>query len=309
MEVKNQKELIKEINTLKKEKKAIILAHNYQRPEVQDIADLTGDSLGLSQAALKTDAEIIVLCGVYFMAETASIICPDKTVLLPDLKAGCDMAQMASLAAVKKMRIKYPEATFVCYVNSTAEVKAECDVCCTSANAVDLVHALPANRQYVLLPDQNLAKYVAKSTKREVIFWEGCCPSHHLLKPKDILKIKKEHPEARVIAHPECQPDVLAEADHICSTSAMNKYILSSGANEFIIATEIGMLYGLKRNNPSCKFYPASPNMVCSTMKLITLEDIYASLKKMKYEINVPEEIRVKAKKTIDRMFEVLNVR
>ena len=297
--------IIKKILELKENRKAVILAHNYQIGEVQDIADYVGDSLGLSQAAGKTEAEVIVFCGVHFMAETAAILCPNKTVLMPDINAGCAMANMITLRQLKEMKSKYPGAVVVCYVNSTAEIKAESDYCCTSSNSVKIVEHIPKDKQVLFIPDKYLGSYVSSQLKRDLILWEGYCPTHRRILAEDILKNKNLHPKAEVLVHPECTPDVIAMADKVFSTSGMVKYVSQSASDEFIIGTEIGILHTLKKKEPDKKFYPATLLADCENMKLINLEKILWSLEDMVYPVKVPEDIAKKAKKSIDRMLEL----
>jgi quinolinate synthase len=298
--------LIQKIIKLKKERDAVILAHNYQIGEVQDIADFTGDSLGLSIEASKTKAKVIVFCGVYFMAETAAIISPDRTVIIPDENAGCPMANMITVRQLRETKKRYPEAKVVCYVNSTAAVKAESDICCTSANAVKVVNSIPKDEQIIFIPDKSLGDFVSKKAERSMILWEGYCPTHHRILAQDIINMRKEHPNAVVIVHPECNADVVELADQALSTSGMCKFARESDAKEFIIGTEIGLLHTLKKENPDKKFYPASRLADCPNMKLNTLEKILWSLEDMVYEVTVPEDIRVKAWNTIDKMLKLV---
>ena len=289
---------------LKKERNAIILVHNYQLGEVQDIADFTGDSLELSQKAAQTSAEVIVFCGVHFMAETAAILCPEMTVLLPDTQAGCPMADMITAERLKKRKKELPEATVVCYVNTTAEVKAEADICCTSANAVKVVESLDSE-EILFIPDQYLGQYVATKTKKKMTFWPGYCPAHVRIQPQDITKLKQQYPQAKVIVHPECQPEVISLADEVFSTSGMCRYARSTDVNQMIVGTEIGIIYRLKKENPGKQFIPASEQAICSTMKIITLEKVLRSLEEMAPQITIPEEVRLKAKTAVDRMLAV----
>jgi len=298
-------QLVEKILKLKKERNAVILAHNYQPPEVQDIADFVGDSLGLAVQASKTDAEVIVFCGVHFMAETAAIICPDKRVLIPDKNAGCDLANMITPRQLREKREKYPEATVVCYVNTTAEVKAESDICCTSSNAAKVVQSLPPERPVLFVPDKSLGAWVARQTRREVIPWEGYCPTHHRILAKDIMELKRKHPEAEVIVHPECLPEVLNLADAVFSTDGICRHVRESKKKEFIIGTEIGIIHRLKKENPGKIFYPASELGDCPSMKLNSLEKILWSLEDMVYEVKVPEGTAARARRTIERMLEI----
>ena len=300
-----QERLKTRIRDLLKRKKAVLLAHNYQRDEIQEIADVAGDSLGLSQAAAQADAEVIVFCGVHFMAESAAILSPDKAVLLPRLEAGCPMADMVTVEALERKKREHPDAVVVCYVNSSAAVKAHSHICCTSANSVKVVNSLPNNRPVLLIPDMNLGKYVASQTKREIILWKGFCPTHHRLKPEMIEQLKEKHPQAKLMAHPECAPEVLALADHVCSTSGMYKYARESRAWELIVGTEIGVLYRLRKENPDKTFYDSWEDMICPNMKLTTLEDVVYALENEVHVITVPEDIRLAAKQALDRMLEV----
>lgn len=295
--------LTKKIEKLKSKRNAVILAHNYQMPEVQDVADYVGDSLGLSQAAAKTAADVIVFCGVRFMVETASILCPDQIVLHPEINAGCPMANMITVMDVQTLRKKYPNAPVVCYVNTTAEVKAESNVCCTSSNAVKIVESLPSQK-IVLIPDKYLAHYVSTCTDKEVISWKGFCPTHIRILPEDILKQKGLHPKAKVIVHPECIPPVIALADKVLSTSGMVRYAKESLTSEIIVGTEVGMLHRLRKENPQKRFYFASKVATCPNMKSITLEKIFWSLKDMRHQVIVPPVIARKAKKAIDKMLQ-----
>jgi quinolinate synthase len=297
--------IIEEIKKLKQKRKAVILVHNYQPPEIQDIADYIGDSLGLSRIASSTDAQVIVFCGVRFMAETASILCPDKKVLMPDLNAGCPMADMITADKLRALK-KNPQAQVLAYVNTPAEVKAEADICCTSGNALKVAGALKDIKEIIFVPDKYLADYVAARLKRKFIFWEGYCPSHIKILPEDILRAKKAHPLAEVMVHPECIPAVIALADQVFSTEGMSNYARESKSKEIIVGTEIGMLYRLQKENPAKKFYPASESAVCPSMKLTTLEKVLWSLQEMKYEVKVPKEIQVKAKRAVDRMLEII---
>jgi quinolinate synthase len=298
-------ELIEKILNLKTRKKAIILVHNYQLGEVQDIADFVGDSLELSQKAARTDAEVIVFCGVHFMAETASIICPDKTVLLPDLHAGCPMANMITPQALREKKKEHPKATVVCYVNTSAAVKAESDICCTSANAVRLVERLTDVQEIIFVPDQYLGSYVASQTGKKMILWPGYCPTHVRILPQDILRRKAEHPQAKAVVHPECRPEVKALADAVLSTGGMIRFARESDAREIIVGTEIGIIHRLQKENPEKRFIPASEQAICPRMKLITLETILWSLENMTHEIKVPERIRRRARTAVDKMLEV----
>jgi len=297
-------ELKHEIRELLKKRNGILLAHNYMRDEVQEIADLTGDSLGLSIEAARTDADVIVFCGVHFMAESASILAPDKTVLLPRLDAGCPMADMVTVEGLRELKARHPGVPVVTYVNSSAAVKAESDICCTSANALKVVDSLP-DPEVIFVPDRNLGRYVARFSDKTFHFWEGYCPTHERLKEEDVLRLKKDHPDALFVCHPECNPRVTALADHVCSTSGMYAYCAESSAVQFIIGTEAGILYRLRSENPGKQFILASPALFCPNMKLTSLEDIQAALTTMKPVVKVPEEIRVPAKRALDRMLAI----
>ncbi|MDO8716523.1 MAG: quinolinate synthase NadA, partial [Dehalococcoidales bacterium] len=293
-----------EIISLKKKRNAVILSHNYQLGEIQDIADFVGDSLELSQNAAKTDADVIVFCGVHFMAETASILCPDKTVLLPDMHAGCPMADMITAERLRQKKKEHPNAVVVCYVNTTAEVKAESDICCTSANAVKVVESL-GDREILFVPDQYLGSYVADKAGREMILWPGYCPTHARIQPQDIERQRAEHPQAKVIVHPECRPEVKALADEVLSTGGMIRFARENKATEVVVGTEIGILHRLRKENPQKKFFAASEQAVCPRMKLITLERVLWSLQEMTPVVKVPEEIRLRAKVPVDRMMAI----
>jgi len=298
------KELIQKIMELKEERNAVILAHNYQIEEVQDIADYIGDSLGLSQKAADIDAEVIVFCGVDFMAESAAILSPERTVLLPEINAGCPMADMVTVEELKKEKEKYPDASVVCYVNSSAEVKAESDICCTSSNAVDIVKAVDSS-QVLFIPDQNLAHYTAEQTDKEVIPWDGYCITHHRVRADDVKKARKAHPDAPVIVHPECRPEVVSLADYVGSTSQILDFAGTSEDEKIIIGTEMGILHRLRKENPDKKFFLLNQGMICKSMKFTTLNHVYAALDRMQYQITVEEEIRKKATKALDRMLEL----
>jgi len=297
-------EVIAKITGLRKERNAVILVHNYQLGEVQDIADFVGDSLELSQKAAKTDADVIVFCGVQFMAETASIICPDKTVLLPDMHAGCPLADMITVPRLREKKREHPKATVVCYINSSAAVKAESDICCTSANAVRLVEKLTNASEILFVPDQYLGNYVATKTGKKMILWPGFCPTHIRIQPQDISRQKAEHPQAKALVHPECRPEVIALADEVLSTGGMCRFARENEAKEIIVGTEIGLIHRLRKENPGKRFIPASEQAVCPRMKLITLETILWSLENMTNQVKVPERIRLKAKAAVDKMLE-----
>jgi quinolinate synthase len=296
--------VIQEIRELLKQHNGILLAHNYMRDEVQEIADITGDSLALSMEAARTDAELIVFCGVHFMAESASILAPDKTVILPRLDAGCPMADMIDVAGLEAMKAQHPGVPVVTYVNSTAAVKAASDICCTSANAGKVVASLP-DREIIFAPDRNLGRYVARTSDKTFHYWDGYCPTHERLKPEDVQKLKSAHPDALFICHPECSPAVSALADHVCSTSGMYDYCRKNPAKKFIIGTEAGILYRLRVENPDKEFILASPALFCPNMKLTSLEDVLQSLRTLSPVVKVPEEVRIPAKRALDRMLAI----
>ncbi len=320
--------IIERILELKKQRNAIILSHNYQREEVQDIADLIGDSLELSRAASKTKYDVIIFCGVHFMAESASILSSDKTVILPVIAAGCPMADMIDVDDPRKLwervpgmkdkpeyffpqdftlrdfKDRYPGVPVVAYVNTTAAVKAESDICFTSANVVKVIESLHGDR-VICIPDRNLSAWAARNTKKEIISWDGFCHVHHRVTPQDVMAAKKLHPDALLVAHPECPIEVLDMADHVTSTSGMLRYAKGSQAKEFIIGTESGLIYRLKKENPEKEFYPLRPDMICPNMKKTTLRAVLSALENMAPVIKVPEVIRVKAKRSLDRMLEI----
>jgi quinolinate synthase len=294
--------LKKKIEKLKKKRNAVIIVHNYQRDEIQEIADISGDSLALSQAAVRTDADVIVFCGVQFMAESASILNPGKIVLLPVMEAGCPLADMITPEKLRAKKKEHPGAAVVCYVNSSAEVKAESDIACTSSNAVEVVRSLKED-EIIFVPDKNLGRYVQTQVPdKKIILWEGFCPTHIRVQEEDVLRAKAEHPGAELLAHPECNPQVLALSDHVCSTGGMFAYVKRSSSGEFIIGTESGMLYKLRKENPGKRFYLPTDHLVCANMKLITLGWVANSLERMVYEIKVSDEVRDKARKVLERM-------
>lgn len=310
-----QAEMIEEIKRLKRQKNAVILAHNYQVPEVQDAADFVGDSLGLSQAAAKTDADMIVFCGVHFMAETASIICPDKKVLIPDLEAGCSLAATINADQLRGWKAQHPNAVVVSYVNTTAEVKAESDYCCTSTNAVKVINAIPPDKEILFLPDMFLGAYLERVTGRKMRIWPGECHVHAGIRPEQITQVRAAHPEAEMLVHPECGCSTScmyyqAAGDmngktHIYSTEGMIKHVRQSPAKEFIIATEIGILHRMKKEAPGKAFYPASEEAICKYMKKITLEKTLRSLQDEIHEVRVSDEIAKKARLAIERMLQL----
>jgi len=293
--------LVDEIQRLKAQHNAVILAHNYQVPDVQDIADFTGDSLELARKATEVTADVIIFCGVHFMAETAAILNPDKTVILPDSRAGCPMADMLTGEQLREFKAKHPGAKTVCYVNSTAEVKAESDCCCTSGNAVKIVEHY-ANYEVIFVPDQHLGSVVEERLNRKLILWPGYCPTHARMSPQDILKLKAEHPGSVAMAHPECPKPIRNVADEVLSTGQMCAFALQSDAKEFIVATEEGLLHRLRKENPSKTFYRVSPFAVCPNMKRVTLEKVLFSLRDLAPVIRVEEPIASQAKRSIEQM-------
>jgi quinolinate synthase len=299
-----QDEMINEIRRLAQERNALLLAHNYQRDEIQAIADMTGDSLGLSLEAARTDKQVIVFCGVHFMAESAAILSPEKIVLLPRPDAGCPMADMVTPEGLREMKARLPGRPVVTYVNSSAAVKAESDICCTSANAVTVVNSLDAD-EVILVPDRNLGRYIAAHTDKKCYFWEGYCPSHDRLQVAEVERALAEHPDALFLAHPECTPEVLSLAHHICSTSGMLDYVSKSPAKKFIIGTEAGILYQLRKDNSEKEFILPSARLFCPNMKLTTLDDILHCLQTMSPQVTVDDGVREKAKITLDRMLAV----
>ena len=305
-DIKYRENLKKKISKLKKEKDAVIIVHNYQRDEIQDIADISGDSLALSQAAVRASAKVIVFCGVDFMAESASILNPSKIVLLPVKEAGCPMADMVTVERLREKKKEHPKAATVCYVNSSAQIKAESDICCTSSNAIQIVNSLKDHKEIIFIPDKNLGRYVqANVPNKRIILWEGFCPTHIRVSKEEVSRMKAKHPESLVLAHPECNPDVLSVSDHICSTAGMFKFAKASKAKSFIIATEIGMLYGLNKANPDKDFYVPTERLVCPTMKLTTLGWVAHALESMEHQIKITGEIKEKAYKSLMRMLKV----
>ncbi len=301
--------VLEKIDRLKKTRNAVILAHNYQPGEIQDLADFCGDSLALSIKAAETDADVIVFCGVLFMAETAAILSPEKTVLLPEKYAGCPLADMITAEQLQILSKQHPEAVVVCYVNSSAEIKAQSDYCCTSSNAVELVNSLPEDKEIIFVPDQHLGRFVSQRTGRELILWPGYCPTHILITEDDIKRAKALYPQAIVLAHPECSEPVKELADELLSTGQMLRFAEKSDGGQFIVATETGIIHTLQKQNPNAEFFAASEKAICPNMKKITLEKVLWSLEDMQYEITVSEEIRGKAKKALDRMVETLPIK
>ena len=300
----NQEEIKEEIRRLAAERNALLLAHNYQRDEIQEIADITGDSLGLSMEAARTDREVIVFCGVHFMAESAAILAPEKIVLLPRPDAGCPMADMVTPQGLREMKARYPGAPVVTYVNSSAAVKAESDICCTSANAVRVVNSLDA-QEVILVPDRNLGRYIASHTDKVCHLWQGYCPTHDRLLVADVERALAESPDALFMAHPECPPEILERAHHICSTSGMYEFARKSPARRFIVGTEAGILYRLRRENPEKEFILPTSRLICPNMKLTSLEDVLKSLQTMGPEVTVSADVRDRARIALDRMLAV----
>lgn len=311
----NTQELVAEINRMKEERNAVILAHNYQIPEVQDIADYLGDSLGLSRKAAETDAEVIIFCGVHFMAETASIISPDKKVLIPDPDAGCSLADSITAEQLREWKADHPGAVTVTYINTTAAVKAECDYCCTSSNAVDIVKSIPEDKEILFLPDKFLGSYIEMVTGRELNIWQGACHVHEKIGELNLGEKQKEYPDAEILIHPECGCSTSCmmksamyfdcKDGHIHSTSGMLNRAIESDAEEFVVATETGILHRMRKENPDKKFYPANENSVCEFMKMITLEKLHDSLKYDRYEVKVPVDLAEQARLPIERMLSI----
>ncbi len=307
----NNEELKREILKLKKERNAIILAHNYQLPEIQDIADFVGDSLGLSQQAAKTNADVIVFCGVHFMAETASILCPNKKVLLPDLGAQCSLADTITVEELRQWKAEHPDAVTVCYINTSADIKAECDYCCTSSNAVKVVNSIARDKEILFLPDMFLGSYVAKVTNRKLYLWPGECHVHAGMRPSLVKAILASNPDAEFLIHPECgcTTSIMyynnGYKGKFLSTEGMMRYAKESNSNKFIVATEVGILYRLQKDNPNKEFIPLSNDAICKYMKMITLDKVYRSLKDMVYEVKVSKSIADKARLSIERMLSI----
>lgn len=297
--------IVERIQFLKEKHRAIILAHNYQVGEVQDVADLIGDSLELARYAASTDADVIVFCGVHFMAETAKIMNPSRKVVVPDLKAGCPMSDMITPEEVDRLRLKNPGAVVVTYVNSPASVKAKSDICCTSANAVRIVSSIPPETPVIFIPDQFLGDYVQRETGRKLILFEGFCPTHMRIMASDIDRARTENPDAFVIAHPECQPDVAIRADVVASTSRMASAVRDSAARQVVVGTEIGMIHRLRKENPTKEFIPACSTCDCANMKVNSLEKILWSLEDLSPEITLPEDVIREARRALDRMIEL----
>lgn len=308
--------LVDEILKLKEERNAVILAHNYQLPEIQDVADFIGDSLGLSQAAARTKADVIVFCGVHFMAETASILCPDKKVLLPDLEAGCSLADTVDAQKLREWKREHPDAVVVSYVNTKAEVKAESDYCCTSSNALKVIGSIPKDKEILFLPDLFLGAYVEAKLNRKLHLWPGECHVHAGIKPEDVTSMLESHKGAEFLIHPECgcvpqcmyfvaSGDIRYQRVYILSTEGMVRHVKQSPAREFVFATEVGILHRMKRESPDKLFYPVREDAVCKYMKMITLDKVYKSLKDLVYEVKVEEEVANRARVAIERMLQL----
>ena len=300
----NPEQLKTEIRRLAKERDALIMAHFYQRDEIQEIADISGDSLAMAIEAARTERKVILLCGVHFMAESAAILAPDKTVLLPRPDAGCPMADMVTVEKLREMKARLPGRPVVTYVNSSAAVKAESDICCTSANAVRVVNSLDAD-EVILVPDRNLGRYIAANSEKTCHFWEGYCPYHDQLPEEDVLAAKERHPEALFLAHPECRPQILRMADHVASTSGIIDYVARSPARQFILGTEVGILYRLRRENPDKEFIMPNSLLFCQSMKYVSLEDVLNCLRTLGPQVTVPEEVSRGARLALERMLDV----
>ncbi|MBI3358906.1 MAG: quinolinate synthase NadA [Nitrospirae bacterium] len=300
-----EKKIAARIRSLKQERRAIILAHNYQVGEIQDVADFIGDSLELSQKAADTDAEVIVFCGVSFMAETAAVLCPNQIVLMPDLSAGCGMSEMISRDDLIRMKKAHPNAVVVCYVNSSAAVKAESDICCTSSNAKKIVESIPEDREILFIPDQYLGAHVMRQTNRKMILYNGYCPTHVRIMASELAEVVTEHPGAEVLAHPECPLPVQQSADYVLSTSGIALQARKTSAQEVIVATEIGMLHRLSHENPDKEFIPACRHCDCAHMKVNDLEKLLWSLEEMQYPVTVSTSVATSAKRAIDRMLAI----
>ncbi len=301
----DKNELINEIYKLKNERNAVIVAHNYQVDEIQEIADVVGDSFALSKFCAENKYDVVVFCGVHFMAESAKILSPEKTVLLPEIDAGCPMADMVTAESLRKAKEIHPDAAVVCYINSSAEVKAESDICCTSSNAVNVIRSVP-QKDILFVPDKNLGQYISKMVpEKNIILWEGFCITHHRIKTEEVEKIKELHPDAVVLVHPECRPEIVDMADFTGSTKQIIEYASKSDKRKFIIGTEMGVMHKLKKYNPDKEFYLMSPGLICPNMKKNSLKSVYYALKEMRYKIEISKEIRLKAKRSLDRMLNV----
>ncbi len=301
----DKKELTKDILALKQERNAVIVAHNYQIDDVQALADVIGDSFALSKYCASVPQDVIVFCGVHFMAESAKILSPQKTVLLPEINAGCPMADMVTAEDVRALKRNHPNAAVVCYINTSAAVKAESDICCTSSNAVKVIQSL-AEEEIIFVPDKNLGNYIAKKVpEKRMIIWDGFCVTHHRVTLEDVQKAKEAHPDAVLLVHPECRPEVVELADFVGSTRQIIDFAAASKEKKFIIGTEMGVLFSLKRNNPEKTFYLLSPGLICPNMKKTRLDSVYNALKQMRYTIELAEEILVKARTSLERMLKV----
>jgi quinolinate synthase len=297
--------LISNINKLKQEQNAVIVAHSYQVDEVQEIADVVGDSFALSQFCASNSADTIVFCGVHFMAESAKILSPEKTVLLPEINAGCPMADMVTAQALREAKKKYPDAAVVCYINSSADVKAECDICCTSSNALTVIKSIE-QKEILFVPDQNLGSYVAKMVpEKSIILWEGYCITHHRIKAEEVLRAKELHPDAILLVHPECQPEITQLADYVGSTKQIIDFAKNSENDKFIIGTEMGVLYQLKKDNPTKTFYLMSNGLICPNMKKTSLQSVHDALASKRYEIILSDDIINRASHCLNKMLEV----
>lgn len=302
----DKQEMIQEIERLKKQRDAVIVAHSYQIGEIQDIADIVGDSFALARHCSQSPKSEIVFCGVHFMAESAKIMSPEKTVLLPEINAGCPMADTITAEALKERKAELPGVPVVCYINTSAEVKAECDLCCTSSNAVEVIRSMP-QKGILFVPDQNLGAWVqAQVPEKNLILWGGYCITHHRIRKDEVLKMKSLHPDALLLVHPECKPEIVELADFVGSTKQLIEFAASSKAQKFIIGTEMGVLHKMKKDSPDKTFWLMSPGLVCPNMKKTSLRSVYEALRDGKYEINVDEDIRIKAKTCLDRMLQVV---
>ncbi|MFP4026508.1 MAG: quinolinate synthase NadA [Candidatus Brocadiia bacterium] len=298
----SQNKMVQELDDLKSRRNAILLVHNYQVPELQDVADFRGDSLGLSRKAAESDADVIVFCGVHFMAETASILCREKTVLIPDLHCGCPMADMIDAEQLRALKREHPGAVVVCYVNSSAEVKAESDLCCTSANSQEIVNSVGKDRSIIFVPDRFLGTYTASQTGRDLILWDGYCPVHANMSPEDIARARREHPGAAIVVHPECGPEVTEKADAVESTSGMCRFSGKTKANEIVVGTEVGMIYRLQTDYPDKSFYPLLKSAECAGMKRNSFQKVVFALREMQHKVKVPEDIAERAEDAINAM-------
>ena len=297
--------LQEKIRALKKEKNALIVAHNYQIDAVQAIADVVGDSFALSKYCATASQDVIVFCGVHFMAESAKILSPQKTVLLSERTAGCPMADMVTATDVQELKRRHPRAAVVCYINTSAAVKAECDICCTSSNAVKVIRSL-AEEEIIFVPDKNLGSYIAAQVpEKKMIIWEGFCVTHHRVTVEEVTRVREAHPDALILVHPECRPEVVARADFVGSTKQIIDFATASAEKKFIIGTEMGVLYRLEKDNPGKTFYLLSPGLICPNMKKTTLTSVYNALAQMQYPIEVAEEILIKARSALERMLQV----